>query len=490
MTKPTLRERRLGQCQRAIHYYFKDPSLLDTALTHSSLRAPDRECNERLEFLGDSVLGMVITEELYRRLPQESEGDLTRIKSATVSRASLHDAAERLKLADVMEIARGVGRRDALPASVLANVFESVIGAIYLDGGYYPAREFVLKHLGPELENEIVDRGASNYKSHLQQMVQQLSGFAPSYRTLEEDGPDHDKTFVVAARFEGREWGRASGTTKKEAQQEAARLALDAYRAEHIEDDDEQDTRKPRRRRSRRRRRSDDDETPHRTEPHEAEAPVEEVESVQATDEIEVRSPRRRTRKPRDVEAAPIPYSDAPRTPRKRRKRMTAAERAKAEKHPPVEPLVTPDDDVPDAIEKKPARRTQTSRESTPPPSSSHRADATTTARDETEPMIDATDGNAPESTRNEPVDDFGAGIDLDDVPAKTRPAKKKRAKRAKKAKKRKAKAAKKRARRTATSRKKQASTSSSSKAVPAKKAKADPAPKPADDDGFGAGIL
>jgi ribonuclease-3 len=219
----------LAECQRVIGYHFANPRLLHVALTHSSLRTPDRECNERLEFLGDSVLGLVITEELYRLLPDQAEGELTRIKSAVVSRGALFRASQRLGLVRFAEFARGVGRKDELPVSVTANLFESVMGAIYLDAGYFPAREFVLRHLGHELEETLSDRGAKNHKSLLQHEVQDSLGTTPTYRTLEEGGPDHRKQFVVAAILRGQEWGRAAGPTKKEAEQEAARRALEAF---------------------------------------------------------------------------------------------------------------------------------------------------------------------------------------------------------------------------------------------------------------------
>src|SRR5262245_51629386 len=219
----------LTECQRVIGYHFANPRLLQVALTHSSLRTPDRECNERLEFLGDSVLGLVITEELYRLLPDQAEGELTRIKSAVVSRGALFRASQRLGLVRFAEFARGVGRKDELPVSVTANLFESVMGAIYLDAGYFPAREFVLRHLGHELEETLSDRGAKNHKSLLQHEVQESLGITPTYRTLEEGGPDHRKQFVVAAVLRGQEWGRAAGPTKKEAEQEAARRALEAF---------------------------------------------------------------------------------------------------------------------------------------------------------------------------------------------------------------------------------------------------------------------
>ena len=132
--------KRLADCQRAIGYWFADPDLLETALTHSSLRSPDRACNERLEFLGDSVLGLVVTEELYHLLPEHSEGELTRIKSAVVSRPALLDTSMRLGLPDYADFARGVGRRDRLPPSVVANLVESIIGSIYLDAGFDAAK--------------------------------------------------------------------------------------------------------------------------------------------------------------------------------------------------------------------------------------------------------------------------------------------------------------------------------------------------------------
>ncbi|MHC5010055.1 MAG: ribonuclease III [Planctomycetota bacterium] len=223
-------ETRLAECQRVIGYHFTNPNLLEIALTHSSLRTPDRECNERLEFLGDSVLGLVITEELYRLLPDQAEGELTRIKSAVVSRGALYRASTSLGLARFAEFARGVGRRNELPVSVIANLVESVIGAIYLDAGYFPSREFVLRHLGPVLDDTLNDRGAKNYKSLLQHEVQQASGDTPVYRTVDEGGPDHRKQFTVAAVIRNQEWGRASGATKKEAEQEAARRALEAWK--------------------------------------------------------------------------------------------------------------------------------------------------------------------------------------------------------------------------------------------------------------------
>ena len=220
--------KRLADCQRVVGYHFSDPDLLEIALTHSSVRAPDRECNERQEFLGDSVLGLVVTEELYKRLPDQQEGEMTRIKSAVVSRGALYRVSIRLGLPRFVEVAKGVGRREELPVSVTANLVEAIIGAIYLDAGFFPAREFILRHFGIELEDVLHDRVAKNYKSLLQHEAQQLMRATPIYRTIEEDGPDHRRVFMIAAIVRGTEYGRASGINKKEAEQEAARIALEA----------------------------------------------------------------------------------------------------------------------------------------------------------------------------------------------------------------------------------------------------------------------
>src|SRR5438105_74190 len=221
-------QKRLADCQRVIGYSFANPQLLEIALTHSSVRTPDRECNERQEFLGDSVLGLAMTEELYKRLPDQQEGELTRIKSAVVSRGALYRVSMRLGLPRFIEIAKGVGRRDEMPVSLTANLVESIIGAIYLDAGFFPAREFILRHLGPELEDTLNDRVPRNYKSLLQHEAQHLLGATPIYRTVEEEGPDHRKSFTVACILKGTEYGRAAGINKKEAEQEAARHALEA----------------------------------------------------------------------------------------------------------------------------------------------------------------------------------------------------------------------------------------------------------------------
>ena len=314
-------EQRLAECQRVIGYYFSDPGLLEIALTHSSLRAPDRECNERLEFLGDSILGLVITEELYRLLPDQSEGELTRIKSAVVSRTALLATSQMLNLSRYAEFARGVGKHDELPASVVANLVEAVIGAIYLDAGYYPAREFVLRHMVGAIDDELNDRGAKNYKSLLQHEVQQGIGQTPTYRTIEAEGPDHAKEFVVAGVIQGQEWGRAAGSTKKEAEQNAARLALEAW------------GRRGRGRRRRRRRRAKEGGAPAAASARRtaAEEPTEVEPEIVASDVSATETA------PGEVKTTRAPASDAEAAPKKKRpRRRGRGARPKEEKQEPA----------------------------------------------------------------------------------------------------------------------------------------------------------
>ncbi len=435
-------QRRLDQCQQIIGYHFSNPDLLDTALTHSSLRAPDRECNERLEFLGDSVLGLVVTEELYHLLPDQSEGELTRIKSAVVSRSALLSTSQELGLQRFADFARGVGKRDKLPASVVANLVEAIIGAIYLDAGYYPAREFVLRHMGAALDDELNDRGAKNYKSLLQHEVQQSVGVTPTYRTIDAEGPDHAKEFVVAAIIRGQEWGQASGPTKKDAEQDAARLALEAWE------------RRGRGRRRRRKRKSD--------------ATSEEVAAVESTDAVadevpaeevpfsepEIAQPE--TAKPEPVEAPAEESSSASdeghgdadpavteeietrlrrRKKRTRRRRrpsveedLAAADAAaiaaeSAAEAPAPEPAEAPETPK---VEERPRRERRRSRRA-PKPEPVQSAGPEQGSASDAEPVEGAEALEAPAPEPEETPSAFAAGID---VPSKkrTRPKRKKRA--------------------------------------------------------------
>jgi ribonuclease-3 len=235
--------------KRFFDYKFKDPKLLALALTHSSLAYesnPDRtpeagSDNEQLEFIGDAVLGLVVAEALYRQFPASREGDLTRLRASLVSSRNLAQVALRLELGPLLRLGRGEehsgGQRK--PA-LLANALEAVIAAIYLDGGLAPAREFIHRQIIEPAQAEMVNvlkapgpfSGAvGDYKSALQEQLQASGAGQPKYLLTDQSGPDHRKSFRIEVRVVDAVGGsiklaEADGTTKKQAQQEAARRAL------------------------------------------------------------------------------------------------------------------------------------------------------------------------------------------------------------------------------------------------------------------------
>jgi len=219
--------KRLEACEKRIGYRFQDPNHLVQALTHSSLKTIDNPCNERMEFLGDSVLGMVMTEFLFNFFPDRPEGELTQIKSAVVSTTTLAEESQRLGLDEVYAVGKGVTSRRKLPNSLMANVFEAVIAAIYLDGGIFEAKEFIVRNLYHQVLAVNQKEHSVNYKSILQQHLQREDGSTPNYRVLSESGPDHAKEFVVQAMLKRKSLGTGEGTTKKEAEQAAAKEALE-----------------------------------------------------------------------------------------------------------------------------------------------------------------------------------------------------------------------------------------------------------------------
>jgi ribonuclease-3 len=214
----------IERCQAQLGYTFKRPQLLYEALTHASGARHRLKSNERLEFLGDAALGFVVCELLYRRHPDWDEGELTRVKSAAVSRTACARFARQLRLADFL--VTGKGMDPTLPPSLLANVFESIVAAIYLDGGWRKTRRFLLPLVRKEITSVLEGRTATNYKSLFQQRAQRDQGLAPTYVVLDEKGPEHSKCFKVSARLGERLFPAAWGTTKKEAQQRAAANAL------------------------------------------------------------------------------------------------------------------------------------------------------------------------------------------------------------------------------------------------------------------------
>jgi len=238
--------------QDRIGYLFRDPSLLERALTHPSSTAEDNRDNERMEFLGDSVVNLCIARALYERHTEWSEGELTQVKSAVVSTQALARAAQLLGLRDVGRFGKGLPRNEPLPVSVYANLFEAVTAAVYLDGGLDAACSFVLRVLGPEMCAVADNGGGPNPKSTLQHVSQRDWGITPCYCMVSASGPDHDKVFQVAAHVGSSRCGSCArvpmlevclqmgarifppgtGRTKKEAEQAAARCALEILEAE------------------------------------------------------------------------------------------------------------------------------------------------------------------------------------------------------------------------------------------------------------------
>ena len=232
-THPTSRyAARMEDCERKIGYEFEDKKLLEAALTHASGAATRLTSNERLEFLGDAILGMVVCEKIFLEYPDYLEGELTRIKSIVVSRRTCARISERLELQDCLILGKGMTTHPTVPSSVLADVFESLIAGIYLDGGRDAAAEFIERHVSDEIDSAVERSIGENYKSSLQQIAQREFNTTPSYRLLDEKGPDHSKCFKIAANVANRNFQPAWGRNKKEAEQRAARNAINQLQGE------------------------------------------------------------------------------------------------------------------------------------------------------------------------------------------------------------------------------------------------------------------
>lgn len=225
------RERQLKEFESSLGYRFDNIRLLDMALTHSSYaneRHGALQHNERLEFLGDSVLGLVISEYLYANFPDLAEGSLAKIKAMVVSEVSLARAARKIGLGQRMLLGKGeehTGGRDR--DSILADAFESVIAAIFLDGGLDEARRFVLKNLLQSIHDALDGKGIRDYKTDLQEVLQKESNETIEYRIVGDSGPDHQKIFVAQVYHGDKLLGEGVGRSKKEAEQHAARKALE-----------------------------------------------------------------------------------------------------------------------------------------------------------------------------------------------------------------------------------------------------------------------
>jgi ribonuclease III len=225
-------ERLLALCEHRIGHVFRDKLILRAALTHASGAEHRLASNERLEFLGDAILGFVVCEMLFQQFTQYLEGELTKIKSVVVSRQTCAKISEALGLQEFLILGKGMTTTPTVPPSVLADVFESLVAAIYLDGGIDAARQFIQTYIGPEVELAATGELGGNYKSLLQQFAQREFGSTPTYHLLDEKGPDHSKCFKIVAQVRGQKYQGAWGRNKKEAEQRAACNALSELKGE------------------------------------------------------------------------------------------------------------------------------------------------------------------------------------------------------------------------------------------------------------------
>jgi len=221
-----MEEKILRQIEQIIGYKFSDKNLLVRAFTHSSAVDDRLLSNERLEFLGDSVLAVVVCQALFDNFTNYLEGDLTKIKSKLVSRETCAQISGQLGLQKYLKVGKGMVSNRALSGSLAAGVLETVIAAIHIDGGFEAARDFILRIYGSLIEQADAEQDHGNFKSLLQQYSQEQFTATPSYVLLDEKGPDHNKCFELEVTIEDRHFPSAWGSNKKEAEQKAAFNAL------------------------------------------------------------------------------------------------------------------------------------------------------------------------------------------------------------------------------------------------------------------------
>jgi ribonuclease-3 len=223
----------LRECASVIGHDFRDVSLLRLALTHSSYSAehPNEPSNERLEFLGDAVIGLVLADEMYDRHADFDEGVLTDLRKSVVNAQTLSVAARRLGLGKFVRLGRGESTSGGSDkTSILANALEAVIGAVYLDAGIAVAFDLSLRLLAPEIAGAVPGLRNLDPKTQLQELTAEMGLGSPIY-VLEDEGPDHDKTFFAEVLVAGRRRGSGSGRSKKAAEQQAAAEAIQSLRA-------------------------------------------------------------------------------------------------------------------------------------------------------------------------------------------------------------------------------------------------------------------
>jgi ribonuclease-3 len=224
--------RDLDELERCLDYRFKNPALLQQAITHKSYLNESREKsqkdNERLEFLGDAVLDLVISQDLLLNYPDTAEGELSKMKARIVSETALAKVARRLEIGRFLLLGRGeeINQGRTKP-SLLANALEAILAAIYLDGGLEPAVRVIEKIFKDDIEALLKTEAFTDYKTELQELCQRDYEILPTYTLLSESGPDHQKTFEVQLSIKGNVYGKGIGRSKKEAEQQAAREALE-----------------------------------------------------------------------------------------------------------------------------------------------------------------------------------------------------------------------------------------------------------------------
>ncbi|MBN2094179.1 MAG: ribonuclease III [Candidatus Zambryskibacteria bacterium] len=221
----------LENLEKTIGLQFKDKNLLVQALTHRSYINENKNFkgkhNERLEFLGDAVLELAITNYLYEKYPEKTEGDLTSIRSALVNATTCAEVAVEIEINDYLLLSRGEAKDTGRARQyILANTLEAVIGAIYLDQSYEKARDFILQFIAPKTEKIVEEELWMDAKSKFQEKAQEAVSITPLYQTLKETGPDHDKKFIVGVFLNNEKVAEGSGESKQEAEQDAARKAL------------------------------------------------------------------------------------------------------------------------------------------------------------------------------------------------------------------------------------------------------------------------
>jgi ribonuclease-3 len=231
---PVLSSENIQGIESSLGYIFRNKLLLATALTHKSYHHENtgevKADNERLEFLGDSVLGLIIAEELFVNKEHLSEAGMSKMKSYLVKEQVLYEMASRLSLGDYLRLGKGeefTGGRQK--RSVLSNAFEALVGAVFLDSDYAGAKEVVLRLFSDKISQAILRKEAYDYKSELQEKVQSALGTLPEYRIVKQEGEEHKKIFTAEVYINGRLFGSGTGKSKKESQMDAAREALEQF---------------------------------------------------------------------------------------------------------------------------------------------------------------------------------------------------------------------------------------------------------------------